>query len=40
MNSHLNHLPPYPFARLRELRVKLDNDGKHYLDNFLDETPR
>ena len=28
------------FARLRELRVKLDNDGKHYLDNFLDETPR
>ena len=28
------------FARLRQLRVKLDNDGKHYLDNFLDETPR
>ena len=28
------------FARLRELRVKLDNDGKHYLDEFLDETPR
>ena len=28
------------FARLRELRAKLDNDGKHYLDNFLDETPR
>ena len=28
------------FARLRQLRAKLDNDGKHYLDNFLDETPR
>ena len=28
------------FARLHELRAKLDNDGKHYLDNFLDETPR
>ena len=28
------------FARLRELRPKLDDSGKHYLDNFLDETPR
>ena len=28
------------FARLRQLRAKLDNDGKHYLDDFLDETPR
>ena len=28
------------FARLRQLRPKLDDSGKHYLDNFLDETPR
>ena len=28
------------FARLRELRATLDNDGKRYLDNFLDETPK
>ena len=28
------------FARLRELRATLDNDGKRYLDEFLDETPR
>ena len=28
------------FARLRELRPKLDDSGKHYLDHFLDETPR
>ena len=27
------------FARLRELRSKLDDSGKHYLDDFLDETP-
>ena len=28
------------FARLRELRATLDDDGKRYLDDFLDETPR
>ena len=28
------------FARLRELRATLDNDGKRYLDDFLDETPK
>ena len=28
------------FARLRELRAKLDDSGKRYLDDFLDETPR
>lgn len=28
------------FARLHELRATLDNDGKRYLDEFLDETPR
>ena len=29
------------FARLRELRAKLDDSGKrYYLDDFLDETPR
>ena len=28
------------FARLHELRATLDNDGKLYLDEFLDETPR
>ena len=28
------------FARLRELRPTLDNDGKRYLDDFLDETPK
>lgn len=28
------------FARLRELHPTLDNDGKRYLDNFLDETPK
>lgn len=28
------------FARLRELRPTLDNDGKDFLDGFLDETPR
>ena len=28
------------FARLRELRPKLDDSGKHYLDHFLDEMPR
>jgi len=28
------------FARLSELRPTLDNDGKRYLDDFLDETPK
>ena len=28
------------FARLHELRATLDNDGKRYLDEFLDETPQ
>ena len=28
------------FARLRELRATLDDDGKRYLDDFLDETPK
>ena len=28
------------FARLHELRATLDDSGKRYLDNFLDETPK
>ena len=28
------------FARLRELRTTLDDSGKRYLDEFLDETPQ
>ncbi len=28
------------FARLRELRATLDDSGKRYLDDFLDETPK
>ena len=28
------------FARLRQLRTTLDDSGKRYLDEFLDETPQ
>ena len=28
------------FARLRELRTTLDDSGKRYLDEFLNETPQ